>query len=121
MHYYLTARHFPLTDSIREHVETHLAEPVQTHTDARSLTRMEVQLELGQRDAPYRCHVLVQLRGHHDINVTEEGEDLYAAIDLAKKRLLRCLVDDRQKQQTLSRHPRKFSAERIERALRTAR
>lgn len=121
MHLYITARHFSLTDSLREYVEQRLVSPVQSHADGHDLLRIEVQLELGQRDARYRCHVLVQLPQHHDINITEEGTDLRAAIDFAERRLLRRLVDMRQRQLTTDRHPRKYSGDRVERALRTAR
>lgn len=120
MHLYLTARHFDLTDAIREHVEQHLLGPIAAHVDAHELNRMEVQLYVGQRDARYGCHVLVQVPGH-DLNVSEEGKDLYAAIDLAEKRLLRQLSELYHRRLTEKRRPKKFSWERVLRALRTAR
>ena len=98
MHFYLTARHFDLTDSIRDHVQQHLVEALTRHVDASSVTRLEVQLTLGQRDARFGCHVLVQLTGHRELNVTEEGVDLYAAIDRVQKRLLRGLTELRKQQ-----------------------
>ena len=121
MHVYLTARHFDLTDSIRRYVEERIVLAVKRHAEPHDLSRLEVQLELGQRDVPYGCHVLVQLAGHHEINITEEGKDMHAAIDLAEKRLLRRLVDFRQRRLTTNRRPRKFSWPRVARVLRTAR
>jgi len=119
MHLYLTARHFDLTDTLRSYVEEHLLRPIAAHLDTHELNRMEVQLWVGQRDARYGCHVMVQLPGHgHDFNVTEEGKDLYAAIDVAEKRLLRRLLDLRQRRLTEKRHPKKYSLGRLARALR---
>jgi ribosomal subunit interface protein len=121
MHLYLTARHFELTDAVRQYVEQRIVAAVKSHAGKRELSRIEVQLQLGQRDVPYGCHVLVQLPGHHDINITEEGKDMHAAIDLAERRLVRRLVDLRERRLTTNRHPRKFSWPRVLRALRTAR
>jgi ribosomal subunit interface protein len=106
MHLYLTARHFELTDAIREHVQQHLVRAVEQHATAHDLNRIEVQLDLGQRDARYSCHVLVQLPNQRDLNVSEEGKDLYAAIDSAQKRVVRALVESRQRDQTARRHPK---------------
>src|SRR4051812_13114743 len=97
MHLYLTARHFSLTEQVRHHVEQHIVDSVRAHADAHDLNRVEVQLEIGQRDARYTCHVLVQLPGHRDINITEHNHDLYAAIDLAEKRLITALVAERER------------------------
>ena len=120
MHVYITARHFELTDNIHAHVERRIVETVRAHADAHDLNRVEVQLSTGQRDERFSCHVMVQLPGHRDVNVTEHNHDLYAAIDLAEKRLLASLVALRQKRQTASRHPRKLNWNKVVRILRTA-
>jgi ribosomal subunit interface protein len=105
MHLYVTARHFDLTPAIREYVERRLLQPVQAHATAHDLVRMEVQLtQFDASSARYRCHVLLQLPGHHDLNVSEETMDLYEAIDRAEKRLVRHLVDERQRMKTEQRH-----------------
>ena len=114
MHLYLTARHFDLTPTIREYVEKRLVDAIQAHADAHDVTRVEVQLYLGQRDIRYGCHVLVQLSGHRDINITEENMDLRASIDLAEKRLIRCLTDARHRAQANQRHPRAPHGRRAE-------
>lgn len=106
MHLYLTARHFDLTDPIRDYVQQRLVRAVEAHADPHELNRLEVQLHVGQRDARYGCHVLVQLPNHRDLNVSEEGKDLYAAIDQAEKRLVRALVDARQRAQGAHRQPK---------------
>ena len=122
MHLYLTARHFDLTETIRQHVEEHLLRPIMAHVDPHELNRMEVQLWVAQRDARFGCHVLVQLPGHgHDLNVSEEGNDLYAAIDLAEKRLIRRVLDLRQRRLTEKRRPKKYSWQSVARVLRSAR
>jgi ribosome-associated translation inhibitor RaiA len=80
---------------------------------------VEVQLTKGQRDARFTCHVLVQLPGHRDVNISEHSHDLYASVDLAEKRLIHSLVDLRERRLTAARHPRKFSWAKIARLLRT--
>jgi len=121
MHLYITARHFELTDAIRRHVEEHIVRAVQAHSEPHDLNRIEVQLDVGQRDARFGCHVLVQLPGHRDLNVTETNKDLYAAIDCAEKRLLSVLVDARRRALTARRHPREVSAEGTAGTVRSAR
>ncbi|HET9933683.1 MAG TPA: HPF/RaiA family ribosome-associated protein [Polyangiaceae bacterium] len=105
MHIYVTARHFDLTPSIHSYVEKRLVEATQGHAASHDLLRMEVQLtQLDAHDARFTCHILLQLRGHHDINITEETFDLYEAVDRAEKRLIRKLTDERQRQLTAARH-----------------
>jgi ribosomal subunit interface protein len=105
MHLYLTARHFELTDSIREHVQRSIVDAVAARTDPHELNRVEVQLSLGQREARYTCHVRVALHGHHELNITEENHDMYSVISLAEKRLLNALADLRDRAKTTARHP----------------
>jgi ribosome-associated translation inhibitor RaiA len=105
MHLYLTARHFELSDSIRAHVQHAIVDTVAARTEASELNRIEVQLSLGQREARYACHVRVLLQGHHEINITEENHDMHSVINLAEKRLLRALVDLRDRAKTTARHP----------------
>jgi ribosomal subunit interface protein len=105
MHIYVTARHFDLTPNIHSYVEKRLINAVQAHASAHDLLRMEVQLtELDAHDTRFRCHILLQLPGHHDINITEQTFDLYEAVDLAEKRLIRKLTEQRQRQVTEARH-----------------
>ena len=105
MHIYVTARHFDLTPSIRNYVEKRLVDAAHAHAAAHDLLRMEVQLtQLDARDTRFRCHILLQLPGHHDINITEDTLDLYEAVDRAEKRLIRKLTDERQRQITAARH-----------------
>ena len=119
MHTYLTARHFDLSDRIRDHVQRRIFDAVQSHADARDLNRVEVQLSQGQREERFTCHILLQLTSHRDINVTEHHRDLYAAIDLAEKRLMHALTARRQRQQTSQRHPRKYSQEKVAHIIRS--
>lgn len=105
MHIYVTARHFDLTPSIHSYVEKRLVDATQGHAAAHDLVRMEVQLtQLDRHDARFSCHILLQLRGHHDINITEETFELYEAVDRAEKRLIRKLTEERQRQITAQRH-----------------
>lgn len=105
MHLYVTARHFELTPGIREYVERHLVRPVEGHASAHDLVRMEVQLTaMDASTQRFRCHVLLQLPQHHELNITEETLELREAIDRAEKRLVRHLVDQRQRARTEQRH-----------------
>ncbi|GEM_PF-3050723 len=99
MHLYLTARprSFELTDAIRAYVGKRLVRAAEGHSPAHDLVRMEVQLTRFEHEDRYRCHVLLQLPLHRDINITHETHDLYEAIDFAEKRLTRQLVEERQR------------------------
>lgn len=120
MHIYITARHFDLTETISAHVQKHLVEAVQGHANTHELTRMQVQLELGSRDAEFCCHVELSLTGHRDINITERSHDLYLAIDSAQKRLLTALSSHREAELKKTRHPRNLSAQKVAKILRSA-
>jgi ribosomal subunit interface protein len=112
MHVYIAARHFELTPSIHQHVEQRLVEAVQAHATAHDLVRMEVQLtQMDAGDVRYRCHILLQLPAHHDINITEETLDLYEAIDRAEKRLIHRLTEERQRQVDAKRHAKQHGSE----------
>jgi ribosomal subunit interface protein len=114
---YLTARHIELTEGLRRHVERHLNDAVHGHTKVKT-TRMEIQLyRTSEREVRFGCHVLLELSPRHEINIREESHDLYEAIDLAQKRLLQALTDYRDRRLTMSRHPRKYSWDRLARAL----
>jgi putative sigma-54 modulation protein len=117
MQLYLTGRQMELTDAMRDHVERHLRQPAESHTSVKP-TRMEVQLyRTSDREARYGCHVLLELTHRHDINIREEDRDLYAAIDLAQKRLLRTLVEYRDRKLTEGRRARKYTFDKLARAL----
>jgi ribosomal subunit interface protein len=113
MHVYITARHFDLTESIRQYVLARIVQPVERHARAQDLNRIEVQLtSSGQGDAAFGCHVWLQLTGHRDINITEQNHDLRAAIDLAERRLMPALAALRESQLVKKRHPRSSAGAR---------
>lgn len=119
MHIYLTARHFDLTDDVREYVERRIVEPLRGHTSLK-IPRVEIQLDHQTvKGGQVRCHILVELKGHADINVTEAGGDSFTAIDLAQERLMPLITEHRDRLLTLERHPQKYSPEVIERALKS--
>jgi ribosomal subunit interface protein len=114
---YLTARHIELTEGLKKHVERHLIGAVEGHTSVKT-RRMEVQLyRVSEREVRYGCHVLLELSHRHDINIREEDRDMYEAIDLAQKRVLRALTDYRDRQLTEGRRTRKYSFPRLAHAL----
>lgn len=107
MHLYITARHFELTPSIHEYVERRLVQAAKSHATEHDLVRMEVQLtQLEASEVRFHCHVMLQLPEHHEINISEETLDLYEAVDRAEKRLVRKLVDERQRLIAARRHPK---------------
>ena len=114
MHVYLAARHVALSDEIRAYVEQHLLEPIREHTGL-ELIRTEVQL--FAEGAQGGCHVLVEIKGHHDVNVRELQDNIRAAVDVARDRVVRRLTETRDKMVMRRRHPRRFSFARIGRAL----
>jgi putative sigma-54 modulation protein len=117
LHVYLTARQIDLTDSIREHVERRLIQPLREYTSLK-IVRTEIQLyQETERGGMMGCHLLVEIKGNHDINIREVDNDLFAAIDLAKDRVFVALKERRDKMLTLSRHPRKYSLGKVLRAL----
>ena len=117
MDLYLTARHIELTDALKTHVDRHILQAGLGHMSVKA-TRVEVQLyKTSDRDVRFGCHVLVELSHKHDISIREESHDLYEAIDLAQKRLSRAIVDYRDRQLTEGRRTRKYSFDRLARAL----
>lgn len=114
MHVYLAARHVALSDELRAYVEHHLLSPIRHHTGL-NIIRAEVQLFVEGNQGG--CHVLVEVKGHHEINVTELQDSLLAAIDVARDRVIRRLTEMRDKMVTRRRHPRRFSFARLGRAL----
>ena len=117
MHVYLTARHLELTDEIRAYVEKRIVEPLRNLTRLQ-IPRVEIQLYTETDRGPQSgCHLLVELKGGHDINIREVASDLHAAIDVAADRARTQVVEHRDRVLTLSRHPRKFSSARFARAL----
>jgi ribosome-associated translation inhibitor RaiA len=114
LHVYLAARHIALSDEIRAYVEHHLITPIRHHTGL-DIIRAEVQLFVeGTKGG---CHVLVEVKGHHDVNVRELQDSVLAAVDVARDRVIRRLAVMRDKMIMRRRHPRRFSFARLGRAL----
>jgi len=117
LHVYVAARHVEQTEAIKQYVEAHLIEPIRGHTGI-NITRVEVQLfPDGDKANQFGCHVLVSVKGDKDINVREIDSTLYAAIDVAKDRVLRQLTEVRDRMLTLRRHPKKYSFDKLARVL----
>jgi ribosome-associated translation inhibitor RaiA len=103
-----------LSEELRAYVEDHLVEPIRRHTGLK-IPRVEVQL--FSEGAHGGCHVLVQVKGHHDINIRELQDNIQAAVDVARDRVVRQLTETRDRMLTRGRHPQKFSFARLGRAL----
>jgi len=117
LHVYLTARHLELTDELRAYVEKRLVKPLGSRTRLVP-TRLEIQLyQETERGPQAGCHLLIELKGNKEINIRELASDLHTAIDLAHDRAMPLLVEERDRMLTLSRDPRKYSIEKVLRAL----
>jgi ribosome-associated translation inhibitor RaiA len=117
LHVYLAGRHVELTDELRAYVQAHLIDAITTHTGMH-INRLEVQLFAdGEKGNHFGCHVLVETKGHRDINVREVQDTLPAAVDVARDRVINNLTEMRDRLLTLRRHPKKFSWARLGRAL----
>ena len=117
MHVYLTARHLELDDLTRSYVERHLVEPVGGHNSVKVM-HMEIQLYRdADRGHRFGCHVNIRASRHQEINIREVDDDLLTAIDLAAARAIRSVSELKDRRLTLSRHPKKYSFERLARAL----
>lgn len=114
MHVYLAARHVTLTDELRAYTEAHLLHPLRAHS---GLTINRVEVQLFAEGPNGGCHVLVEIKGHKDINVRELQDNIQAAVDVAKDRVIRTLTEMRDKMLTQRRHPNKVSFGRLRRAL----
>jgi ribosome hibernation promoting factor len=115
MHVYFVVRHLELTDAVRAYVEKHLVAPIRRN---RNVMRVEIQIfREAERGNQFCCHVLVETKGRHQVNVREVQNDLYAAIDLAKDRVTVALQEMHDRWLTLRRHPKKYSWEKLARAL----
>jgi ribosomal subunit interface protein len=112
MHVYFVVRHLELTDAMRAYVEHHLIAPIRRHRQG-----MRVEIQLFREADQFCCHVLVETKGRHQVNVREVHRDLYAAIDLAKDRVTVALNQMHSRWLTLRRHPKKYSWEKLARAL----
>ena len=114
MHVYLAARHITLTDELRNYTEAHLISALRNHS---GLTINRVEVQLFSEGPSGGCHVLVEIKGHKDINVRELQDNIQAAVDVAKDRVVRNLTEIRDKILTQRRHPKKLSFDRLRRAL----
>lgn len=109
---YFVVRHLELTDVLRAYVENHLIDPIRRYDGP--VRRVEVQLfPEGEKGNHFACHVLVDMKGGHAINVREIQDSIFAAIDVAKDRVTTALAERRDRLLTLRRHPKKYSLERL--------
>lgn len=114
MQLYLTARGLKLTPPIRRYIEGRIVRTVERLAGNTKVMRLEVQLyRPAHRDVRFGCHVLIHLPGKIAINIREEAYDLYETIDKADNRLVRHLVDTRERLDTLARFPTKYYAAKL--------
>ena len=81
--------HLTLTDAIKQHVQTHLVEPIRRFYDSEAA---ELEIHLRDSNGPKggrdkECCVTVRFPHGHSIHITEVSEDVYKSIDLARDRV----------------------------------
>lgn len=81
--------HLELTDAMKQHVQTHLVDPIEHFCD-REAAELEVHLRdingnKGGKDM--ECSATLRMPRQSSIHVTEVDDDLYKAIDLCRDRL----------------------------------
>ena len=105
------ARHMNLTDSLRAHASEKLGNSVIRVFD-RPAAKIEIELsELAVKDgADKECRVTVFVPRGKAITITEIGDDMYTAIDLAHDRLLMTVKRERDRRGNI--HQRRRAAER---------
>lgn len=109
-------RHLDLTDTLREEIETHIAEPLRRHFDrvsAELLVEITHHRALPRRGRAYECRAVLYVPAAPAICVTEEGNDLRAAIDNMHQRLLRLVDRYVEKRLIGSRYPKKYYAAKV--------
>ena len=105
------ARHMNLTDSLRAHASEKLGDSVMRVFD-RPAAKIEIELsELAVKDGDDKeCRVTVFVPRGKAITITEVGDDMYKAIDLAHDRLLMTVKRERDRCGNI--HQRRRAAER---------
>lgn len=105
------ARHMNLTDSLRAHASEKLGDSVMRIFD-RPAAKIEIELsELAVKDGDDKeCRVTVFVPRGKTITITEVGDDMYKAIDLAHDRLLTTVKRERDRRGNI--HQRRRAAER---------
>lgn len=93
--------HLSLTDSLRDYANGHLVEPIAKFVDSEAA---EIDIALKDVNGPkggvdQECRVTVRMPGFPSVNITETAESMFAAIDLARDRLVNAvkrMVEKRQ-------------------------
>jgi putative sigma-54 modulation protein len=83
--------HLALTDAIKQHVQTHLVEPIEHFYDSEAA---ELEIHLRDTNGPKggrdkECSVTIRVPHGQSLHVTEVSEDIYKCIDLARDRVER--------------------------------
>lgn len=106
--------HLTLSDSIKQHVQKHLVDPIEHFYDSEAA---ELEVHLRDNNGPKggvdkECSVTVRVPHGQSIHITEVAEDIYKAIDLARdrveksaKRLVERSQDKRHEDNPVDLHP----------------
>lgn len=81
--------HLSLSDSIKDHVQRHLVDPISRFFDSEAA---EMEIHLRDTNGPKggvdkECSVTVRVPHAQSIHVTETADDIYKAIDLCRDRV----------------------------------
>jgi len=102
----IQARHFSLTDALRNHAERKLRLVMTCCDDYIQKVVMRLSDVNGPRGgSDMHCHVQVVLAGMPDIVIEDTEADMYVAINRAVERAGRTIVRKIERQQTLLKQP----------------
>ena len=103
----IQARHFSLTDALRNHAERRLRLALTCCKNHISRVVMRLSDTNGPRGGVDKhCHLQVVLSGLSDVVIEDTEADLYVAINRATDRAGRTLTRKINRQQTLLKHGR---------------
>lgn len=107
-------RHMDLTPALRNHAEGKLSDAIARRFD-RPAGRVEIELsDLGPRADKHdkECRVSVFMPKGKTVVISEIGDDMYKAIDLAHDRLLMQVTRERERRRNTKRNRKEAQRER---------
>lgn len=99
--------HCHVTDRLKQHIQTHLVEPMERFFDSEA-AMLEVHLLAhngAQRGHDNECRVTLHIPGARAIHIDEAAEDHYKAVDLLRDRLENVLKREKGKMRDPGRSP----------------
>ncbi|MEM8756804.1 MAG: ribosome-associated translation inhibitor RaiA [Planctomycetota bacterium] len=97
--------HLDVTDAIREHAEQKTDKLTRYYDAVQQITVRLQKLDHSHKPQ-FECEITVDAEKHDDFVSTQQGDDLYLAIDGAVQKAARQLTDFKEKLKLGGHHPR---------------